>query len=343
MELIGLRPKSRFSDVDDARVIRQALVAARGVETPLPVYSGRKKLGYTVGQRFSPYTYWLGFNNIDTWIDDVTNNLKYTSSRCDKASNAAPASNTWYDMWPVGPNPQPGGYAGAASTAVVYTDSTDGAMWHGGNVSPDTKRITGATLHLVSATAGIYILYDRVLGYENCPIAAGSTSMTNNVSAPRYNSGAPGLNITVISQTALGGATNLTALSYTNQDGTASRAVPGTYALSVGQTPSTTQAAQVILPSSIPFLPMQAGDDGARSIQSYTTSAAVTGALQFLLLRPIAYLGSGPVNAVPVQYNLMTQIAQMERVYDGACLSLLFSCQTTTSPCTIQCSFDFAW
>ena len=165
-----------------------------------------------------------------------------------------------------------------------------------------------------------------LLGFYPITYVTTTTAQTlnNTVTLPRYTDGA-GVQAFMTPSTVMGAATpNLSLSSYTNSAGTASRATPTT--LPIGNTAA---AVTSIVYSGTgsgkygPFMPLQAGDAGIRSVQTVTISVSyVSGVLNLVLCKPLLTL---PITTLGVtaERDLVNQFASMPKVYDGACLAWL--------------------
>lgn len=351
-----------------------ALESARGRIQPSYVVANQRVIGVSQGRGpFSPDarftrlrpTYRSKFRDNEQiksdmllmpWADqnamisDITNG-KYGRTYWAKTPTTAAVANRWYDLWNVVGNPGQGSVAGAAKTAVAWSDASTGAMNHRGNVSTDTKHMLWKRV-VATANTPIIMLYDRVISYDQNPYAAAVNQvMTNTATAARYNTGAPGLLIMMCVCTVNGAtATNITQLRYTNQANTALQSMPTTPTVSIvvsGAAPTTTLGALVIAPSSgaTPtwgqFMPLATGDSGVRLVNDYTPSAANTGTFTLVLMHPLTDLIL-PVAAVPSDADCVYQLTELEQIFDGACIAPAMY-TVTTGGATIQGSFGFGW
>lgn len=362
--LIGLEPKSRFnpSAVEDS--IRRACFAARGIPRVMPVMHEGKPVALVRGRSWweddPEAVYWRRWSpplrctitTYDLLIAAMTGGKLYRSF-FSKNSTTNPVANNWMDLWPVGGFPTVGTYPGAAATAVQKSDADVGAMLHGGNVSSSVKNIVSAYA-TSSATFPTIMLYDRVLTYDASTITNGAVAFTNVLAAQRYASGAPGLLVCTTCQTVLGStASYYTVLQYTDDAGNASQSAPVNLAATSSiiisaAAPSTTLGARVVFPSANaatvplgPFMPLAAGDNGVRLLSTRTMSAANTGTLCYVLMHPLAIV---PIQAATVTCMIDTvmQLAGMEIIYDGACVSALGFWPAATGA-VVSGAFSAAW
>lgn len=226
-----------------------------------------------------------------------------------------------------------------------------GAMFHGGNVSTDTKHIMTAGVQGSAATmTGTWLLCDYLMCYPYIDMnqAASQTLENTGFSLPRYTDGV-GVRAFFVTTNGPSGATqtNMT-YNYTNQAGSTA----------LGQTPA---AQMVVVPSSIvghlpittlavagnygPFLPMAPGDNGIRSVQTLQfTVASLTASYGALVLcKPLLSIPMQNPN-VTYERDYINQMANMVRVYDGAYLNWLFlPSQATVNGSQANGYLEFCW
>lgn len=251
---------------------------------------------------------------------------------------------------------------GNPSTGSIYNSGTNlafqaasdsltdaGGIPHGGNVSPATKHILNASAFTAAATVApcILMLVDLLGWYRVTSVTTTTAQTTNNtVTLPRYTTGA-GVQAFMwnTNTTALGAATPNLSLGYTNSAGTASRATPTT--LPIGKTAA---ANGLILYSGTglgkygPFMPLQSGDSGIRSVQtiqnstSYVSGEYAVGLCKPLLTLPITTLG------VAAERDLVNQLPSMPQIQDGACLVwLMYSGLNTPVNSSLYGHLDIGW
>lgn len=156
----------------------------------------------------------------------------------------------------------------------------------------------------------------------------GTGTQTIAIGLPRYTDGA-GVQVFHTPSTAMGaGASNLSfgASGYTNSAGVTGRAIPTSPAL-----PNLQSIAGVSLVDHSgtgagkfgPFIPLQSGDAGVRSIQSFQLSATRTsGVGNLVFCRPLLTLPMTTLG-VAAERDLLNQVPSLPRVFDGACLQWL--------------------
>lgn len=348
---IGRRTVDGEMELD--RAFMRAVQSQVGVDRVLPVIYRGKHLGWVKGEGpFSNKVYsrrrqsgdgmWCAFTSYDNIIAAYGVQKSWRAFFNKAHTTAYSAANNYYDLWATNGDPSPGAFGGAAHTANNKSDTTTGSLWHGGNVSTDTKNLLVGWVNSSGATPTL-TLYDRCLTYEACAFnAAANQAMTNTNTLNRYEAnGEGGCKVHISVQTVTGAtAASLTQFQYTDQDGNATQSMPTSPTVTFipsAAAPTGTLGARFIVPSTSgatllwgPFLPLAAGDGGVRLVANFTTSAANTGTFTVVLNRPLAVL---PVQTAGVTavYDLVEQIAGMEKIHDGACISLYSYAAATTA------------
>jgi hypothetical protein len=169
-------------------------------------------------------------------------------------------------------------------------------------------------------------------------------ALNNTVTLPRYTSGA-GVQAFLTPSTVMGAATPNLSIGYTNSAGTATRATPAT--LPIGN--SAAAVTNIVYSGTGagkygPFMPLQAGDSGIRSVQNVTISASyLSGVLNLVLCKPLMTL---PITTLGVtaERDLVNQFASMPKIYDGACLAwVMLAGAATPVASPISGHLEFGW
>lgn len=377
----GIAPRSQYTPSDEAAAWTRALEAARGNIRAVPVLFGRKRIGVVQGR--SPHsddvrgvrlregasraeaarimrdledTRRLDSLRVMPFADeneitDSTTSGKYGRTIWSKVCTTAGVANNWYDLWRVSGNPTSGLINGTARTAVRFDEASTGAIGHRGNVSTDTKHIL-SMLATASANTPTLVLYDRVIAYDQCSISTSNQTMTNTLTAQRYNSGAPGLLPVMCTNTVLSAtASNLTQFRYTDDAANATQSMPTGTTVSLivsSAAPTANLGARIFAPSTSAntvvwgyHLPLANGDNGVQLVEDYTWSANNTGTFTLVLLHPLAEIIL-PTATVSNEVDYVHQIAEAEQIYDGACLSFLSYFPATTAH-TVGGNIRYGW
>jgi len=139
----------------------------------------------------------MGFTSIDDFVNEATNNGKTWRQDFVKVNSnpsLAFVAGNCYD-WAVTPgSPVQNLYTGTALVAQTPTDiGVGGGIYHGGNVSPDTKTLVNLAAYSAVATAvpSNLMLCDTVMYYPglNCRINTAQTLINSNTFTASSSSG----------------------------------------------------------------------------------------------------------------------------------------------------------
>lgn len=295
-----------------------------------------------------------GFSTLDDLISELALDKHWLECWLKANPNLVGVANTWQSTWTFPGNPQAGGHTGTNLDATQCSDSTAGAFYHGGDVSPDVKRLLkwgvqcGMTVSTVQPMT--LILYDRLLYYPG--INAASTSvqtLTNTQGLLRYTNG-KGVRAWLEVTTAFGINTGEVQLTYTNQAGSPITVTVNTVASTgVSKIPHSGAVAGLWGSNGSfynPFLPIRAvdGDSGMISFsQLQFTTAHASGACALVLGYPLAIITLPDTN-VYIEREFVYGFPPQPRIYDGACLGILM-CPTGAANALAAYlgDLEFAW
>jgi len=204
-----------------------------------------------------------------------------------------------------------------------------------------TIRVSATTSRLATS------LTNAVAGTAIAFTDAGTPTNTFTFYNPRYGDGA-GVQSFLVASTAGTAGTTTFQLTYTNSAGTASRTTPSSPAL-----PTNNATAPLLgVPYSGtgsgkfgPFMPLQAGDAGIRSIQNIilASSGVTTGVYNLVKCKPLLTLPMTTLG-VAAERDLVNQLPSMPRVYDGACLGwMIYSGSAIPNNSAFYGHLDFGW
>jgi hypothetical protein len=237
---------------------------------------------------------------------------------------------------------------GSANHYTSVTFSSSGTLPTGLN-NTDVfylRRASATTANVATseanAIAGTYVAFTD----------AGTGTHTLTVTPNRYADGAGLRMYSVATATVTNTATPVVSASgfqYTNSAGSTGRVLGAVTNYTVGGTsiPPTGKIfhSGVAASNFAPYLPLQAGDVGVRRATQYQLSTAYgsaqAGAL--ILCKPLATI---PIvtAAVAGERSMVMQLPSLPRIYDGACLNLLFFPGAATAANTpIMGYMDFGW
>lgn len=256
-----------------------------------------------------------------------------------KLTTAVTIAGQWFDFSYAAGNPVANYYASVPLTSA--TVDADRGIYHGPSVAPAQKYIHRAMV--VNAAAGAttttsqsmtitwldYLLYYPFIDMD----AAGEEqTLINTVALPRYTTGA-GVRMMMVALGQTTGAGTFT-VTYTNQAGTQNRVTPVHYGVAA-QPAGALVSANGNTAGASPFLALQSGDTGVRSVQSVNFSVANGGLAAVVLVRPLLTFASfeesrrttsGTLESFgsPAETEAMrTRAGTGEQVYDGAVLGFI--------------------
>lgn len=219
-------------------------------------------------------------------------------------------------------------------------------VWHGGNVSTDTKHIVniGAWTNLAASAPATLTLVDLLGCYPR--IATNSSSLqtlNNTLSLPRYTDG-KGVRAFMTLNTANGANAQNTTMLYTNTASVSGRGLGVTVSNTASAITSHIFHSGAAAGNTGPFLPLAGGDQGILSVQSvqFSAASASAGFVDLVLCKPLVSI---PLTAAfyTNERDCMNQIPSLPKVEDGACLGLIVGAGAVMAA-SVYCGYiDFAW
>jgi len=228
----------------------------------------------------------------------------------------------WFDLSMSPGNPVPNYYIGSPGVFTPLRQSTDGGIPHGGNVSPKTKLLRVFEIQSANAAPlsvkildylGFYPFLDESIVDEQF--------LTNSTPVPRYPDGAGVMMMPVVVAGQIGGGTFF--VRYTNQDGVAERQTPqhamGTQAVNG----TIITSAGAVKNSRAPFMALQEGDTGVRTVDSIVFEGiGDIGLISIALVKVIAESYIRDTTA-PHERDFSMDMGSLPIIKDDAYLNLL--------------------
>lgn len=190
-----------------------------------------------------------------------------------------------------------GGTNGQSPRFAPYDATMQGCIWPGDLISGTATKhlLTMSAQTAGSTTVPITLLLVDMLGcYARIDgNTASAITLANTLTLPRYTSGTGVMAYNVVAPATTGGTAHNCLMTYTNQANVGSRALPQTVAATVSAVNSHIYHSGTAANNIGPFLPLQAGDTGIRSVQTWQQSAANGTANTFtnlVLAKPIMEL-----------------------------------------------------
>lgn len=228
----------------------------------------------------------------------------------------------WFDLSMSPGTPGPNYFIGVIGTATQLTRTKDGGLNHGGAVSPATKFLH-KFLAMTQKTTAVplpLILADYLMFYPFIEMTDGVASLTNVATIPRYPTGA-GVQVMAVLQNADVGGISIN-FTYTNSAGVAGR-TSNTVVLNSQVVPGTIKnSSQATATGRGPFIPLQAGDTGVRSIEQVTCIGSDIGLFALVLVKPLMSTQIYDITA-PVEVDNIIDKNTLPVIVDDAFLGLL--------------------
>lgn len=241
-----------------------------------------------------------------------------------KTPSQASTAGIWFDTSMSPGNPPAQYYIGGILSSTVLARSTDGGLYHGANVSPSTKYLRSVTCMTGTATAlpMPLILCDYLMVYPFVDMSlTDQQDMTNTNVLTRYTDGKGVQVMAVLTNAGVGGQSFF--FTYTNSDGVSGRTsqtVQMNTATAIGTI--ITSDISTASRSGNPFIGLQSGDTGVRSIQSVTMLGADVGLFALVLVKPLQWTAVNEITA-PYEKDALLIGGDIPRIYDDAFLGFL--------------------
>jgi hypothetical protein len=190
-----------------------------------------------------------------------------------------------------------------------------------------------------NALAGTYIAWTD----------AGTGTHTLTIQMPRYANGIGCQAFFAVQTQPTAGGPTLSASNYSNTTPSTGRAFQGSVVM--GATANATVTRIIHSGNAAgnygPFLPLQGGDQGISSVNSFTWSGGTaytgSGVIALCIVRPLADIAI-PVTGMWCERDLRNQLPSLPKIEDGACLAwMMFATAATSNNSPFNSSLDFAW
>lgn len=247
-----------------------------------------------------------------------------------------------------------GGLTSLTSASQIITDTNNqGALYHGGNVSTDTKHLLNmaAVTAVATGVPAVLMLVDLLQVYPFLDANNLTTqTLTNQNAQNRYANGLGVRGFVVPNRLSatIGAVAHNLQLSYTNQASVAARAMPVTVSATASLAATLFKLTHTGLAANQygPFLPMAQGDQGIKSVEEFKLSAASGTANTFydlIMCKPLATIPLTTAS-VAAERDLVNQLPSMPQIKDGACLGWLYFAGAATGANTnFYGSLDLGW
>lgn len=283
-----------------------------------------------------------GFRNARD-MADAQDAGRYTYSSFRKMPTQTTGAGIWFDLSMSPGNPAPNYFIGSPNVFVPLAQSTDGGLRHGGNVG--TKKHLRKLMALSTVTtpiSGRLLDYLGFYGFVDESVTD-EQFMDNTVGLTRYANGNGVMLMPVVVAGHTGGQPF--TVKYVNQDGVSDRitqtAVMGTQV--TNGTILHSQQAGTAYVNNGPFLTLQAGDTGVRSVQSVTIGGVGdVGLFALVLVKPLATFSLfGNDSATEVDYLVDTPT--IPEIQNDAYLNLIVMPNGQIAGSTLLGTIETTW
>jgi hypothetical protein len=232
-----------------------------------------------------------GFNNVAAWANAVDAGKTHVTTFRKTAASAATVANDFIDYTYFAGNPPANFYASAPLEAAfvesirgIYVPTMTGTDKQFIKSVSAMSLASGATS--TTAQNQRHLLCDYLMYYPfiDTDAVGELQEMVQTVSLPRYTSG----KVMAVAQSAASAVGQFT-MTYTNQDGVAGRVCQNTFTKIVSGGGALVSSTTNVVGGSQPFLQLQLGDSGVRSIESVTFTAAGGGLLALVIVNPLMH------------------------------------------------------
>lgn len=239
-----------------------------------------------------------------------------------KTPSQVTTNGVWFDLSMSSGNPPPKYWFDATPlVAKAIYQTTDGGFYHGDNVYPSKKILRSFTSLTTTSTALPLTIWlcDYLLYYPS--IDDGSTStqiMDNTITLPRYIDG-EGVQMMAVTIAGRNGSQQF-YVNYTNSEGVSGRTSQIMTQNAISTIGSITTSAANVQASGNPFIGLQSGDSGVRSIDSLTMLNGDIGLMSLILVKPICTTLIRGIDA-PVEKDFFLTQNELPIIEDNAFIS----------------------
>lgn len=237
-----------------------------------------------------------GFNKFSSVVD-AYNEGRVTYGGFRKLVSATTATGVWMDLSMTGGGPPPNYYASVPLVWSTLSQSSDGGIYHGGNVYPASKHLKSLMMAgsvVTTCIPSTFVVCDY-LGYWPFVDMAGSVELQGS-GLTRYTDGVGVQAMLVQQATQAGGGTfNLTYTSPAGAGRTSKTMKCNTS--TVNGSIVTTMPTMTAGFSSSPFVGLQDGDTGIKSVQSVNWILEDVGLVALVLVKPLAQISLEPISS----------------------------------------------
>ncbi len=287
----------------------------------------------------------MGFTSIDELISETSSGKFWRTDWNKIIGGVTLTAGRWYDMSPLTGTPIANAWSGTSLAFQNTNSSSTFSMYHGGNVSPDTKHVLNGAVVTAAATGvpAVLMLVDMQGYYPGINMNASTSQTLTGTPTLRYTNGV-GVRAYLTTAVATGATAHNLSMTYTDDAGNTGNTLPVTVSCTASAVVTHLTHSGTAANNYGPFLPLAAGDTGIRSVQSVQLSAASgAGTAALVLARPILTI---PITTLGVagERDFINQIPSLPQIKDDACLTwLYFTGAATVASTNFYGSLEFGW
>ena len=236
-----------------------------------------------------------GFNNVAAWARAPDLGRYHLTTFRKAVASAATVANDLVDYTYFAGNP-PANFYASAPLEAAHVEAIRGI--HVPNIAPFKQFVKSLTVMSAAASATStsnqnqrMMLCDYLLYYPfiDTDAVGEQQDMVQSVALPRYAT--EGGQMMAVAQSAAS-TVGTFSVSYTNQDGVPGRTSQATFTKAVAGGGTLVTSTTNAVSGTQPFIQLQAGDTGVRSVESVTFSAAGGGLMAIVLVKPLMHIHS---------------------------------------------------
>lgn len=260
-----------------------------------------------------------GFTSLSDLIAEMTAGKGRTFSFI--KSGPTEVISTAASLWRLSGQPVAGGAGGAPAGGTAHVDSDTGGNVFTNPTGGDTQHIVRID-YMSSVVSKTLLLYDRLFSVAKTASSTGAESVTGVPT--RYQGTAGGVDgpdgnfmFPEVGSSNLGATGhNWTVMKYRDQEDNDAQSA----ASIAGRSGALADCIDLVLGRW--FVPLLTGDTGVKDLNQMQCDASVTGALNWVIGHPLAWLPC-PIANVGMIYDGINSAFNLQRIFDDACLSLL--------------------
>lgn len=246
-------------------------------------------------------------------------------------------ANRWHDMSYAAGNPVANYYASTPGMSAVL-NGREGIDTGPAPASGMTKRLAVTTLAPGAAGGSkLFWFLDYVLYYPFVDGDGGLQALDNSVPIPRY--GGEGCLVMAVCQ-GTGLSTGSVQITYTNSEGVSGRQAKTTLDLTVtpGVLASSLAAGVAHAAPGGPWLNLQHGDTGIRSIEFVEPLSAIGGIFALVIVKPLQHVCVPKATAAPMEVDSFAEDLHTAEFEHGAYVHTICHASAAGTPALLGCT-----